>query len=841
MSSSSSSKPGSEVSTTSSSSPNHSRMKYTLERKWLLLKNFQEQDQNYIYFAAQNKIPRQTFKRWIDEADTIEEKVQHFPARRFRSRESTRPELDRILIAWYNDMRTNNKTYPITRALLLDKAVHFQKLLDHLADGIPIQQADVGTTERTEEPEDNSKLFEPSDILDEDLQKYIPPPEASDLQTTNSIAPTQSDNQTQSLPHYESSKTCSSVELHQKASPGRGIINHYNKCYAIAIIQQLHKIAEFREIIISAELEHLSQTGPVKVCIKLKQLFQALDDIHNKHPAMMEDFFNIFIQETEGMFMPGVQADASEFLFVLLDILTDDIMPATVSHPIHDLFYYTSIQQYICPAGHVLEEQQVSRIFPLPLGEGETLEATLFKLKYGDVMRTYKCSKCHNQNYRDRAISRTIYLRNPQILIFQLQRFGIKNPITLTKKQTFLSFPIDTPLYMKPFSKSALASEEAGFTGVPLYQMICTGLKMWGVHNNFIQLLPPSLPSSSSSTNTQLSQSTPLPSSQTQTLMTLPAPDSPAVVDLDEYDEFGDQITQSQRTTTSYSLRLRSGRQPEEYARLDSGLSANSLVVHTHLTPSQPPPPDNDEREGLYKLIGVVAHIGPYGSGHYISYIRNDPSKKNTWLLYNDTHVSATWHGTLPKELFGLKRQSSTSVYAEERKFAYILFYRQIEPASSPLTQDGVSDADSESDQIEESMPLTTSSSSSSSSSVSLAISSLQDTPAKPLLAGASGGHSEPPAEVCFLSIDKTVSFSFSRRRKTLSRLLRVFHMLSQWSMIGLRMKGGQRMIRVGMKEGQRMIRVRMKEGQRMIRVRMKEGQRMMGFSLQYYSPIHLV
>ena len=129
-------------------------MKYTLERKWLLLKNFQEQRQNYILLCGTKENTATTVKRWIDEADTIEEKVQHIPARRFRSRESTRPELDRIQIAWYNDMRTNNKTYPIAPALLLNKALHFQKSLDHLADGIPIQQADVLTTERTNKPED---------------------------------------------------------------------------------------------------------------------------------------------------------------------------------------------------------------------------------------------------------------------------------------------------------------------------------------------------------------------------------------------------------------------------------------------------------------------------------------------------------------------------------------------------------------------------------------------------------------------------------------------------------------------------------------------------------------
>ena len=785
MSSSSSSKTESEQHTTPSSTSNNTRMKYTIERKWMLVKDFKEQDKNYIQFASENKIPRQTFKRWIDEADRIEDKVQHFPARRFRTRESTRPELDRILIAWYNDMRTNNRTYPITRALILDKAIHFQKILDHLTDNRPIQAADSSPADQTDELEDNAKLFEPSDILDEDLQKYVPPPQTSSDLPAAATEPTQTESQTQTTPNYSVTRIPPSGQLHKPSHPGRGIINHYNKCYAIAIIQQLHNIAEFREIILSADVEHLPESDPVKVCLKLKRLFQDLDDIHNPKPATIEDFFNTFSEATEGLFMPGVQADAAEFLLTLLDLLTDDIMPAAVSHPIHDLFYYTMVQQYICPAGHILEELQVSRLFPIPLAEGETLEATLFKLKYGDVMRTYRCSKCHNQSYRDRAISRTLYIRNPKILIFHLQRFGLKNrTTTVTKKYNYLLFPVDTPLFMKPFSKAALASEEATITGVSLYQMICTGLKMWGVHNQFIPLLPPSLPSSSPTQRIQHAELSQSGASHIQPLTTLPTPPS-AVVNLDDYDDFGDQITQSQRANTTYSLRLRSGRDPEEYARLDSGLPGESSVIHSPATPSPTLPVDDDESEGMYTLIGVVAHIGPYGSGHYTSYIRKNPAHKNSWIRYNDTQVSTTWHGLLPKELFGLKRQSAGAVYADERKVAYLLFYKQTEMGSLPFTPDVVSDADTESDQMDEQRQTSSSSSSSSSSSLSPAPLTVSDSSIGQSPKKASGGESNPPAEVCFCFIDKAVSFLFYRNRsKSLRCLLRVSLGLPQQSPI---------------------------------------------------------
>ena len=162
----------------------------------------------------------------------------------------------------------------------------------------------MGLLLQTTELEDNSKLFEPSDILDEDLQKYVPPSQTeTDLESNKKLEPTELINQPQPLTTSKSSKPCSSIAsitLHKQSSPGRGIINHYNKCYAIAIIQQLPTIDAFREIVLSAELEDLPQVGPVKVCIKLKQLFQALDDFRNKHPAMIEDFFSAYVEVADG-------------------------------------------------------------------------------------------------------------------------------------------------------------------------------------------------------------------------------------------------------------------------------------------------------------------------------------------------------------------------------------------------------------------------------------------------------------------------------------------------------------------------------------------------------------
>ena len=49
-----------------------------------------------------------------------------------KSRTSTRPELDNILYLWYLDLIHVAPTYPITKNVLLNQAVYFQKLLDDL-------------------------------------------------------------------------------------------------------------------------------------------------------------------------------------------------------------------------------------------------------------------------------------------------------------------------------------------------------------------------------------------------------------------------------------------------------------------------------------------------------------------------------------------------------------------------------------------------------------------------------------------------------------------------------------------------------------------------------------
>ena len=68
---------------------------------------------------------------------------------------------------------------------------------------------------------------------------------------------------------------------------------------------------------------------------------------------------------------------------------------------------------------------------------------------------------------------------------------------------------------------------------------------------------------------------------------------------------------------------------------------------------------DNNNKY-IYRLYGVVCHMGDCNSGHYVSYCKN--INDNQWFLYNDSHVS-------PIDMN----------IVENNKYAYILFYEFVE------------------------------------------------------------------------------------------------------------------------------------------------------------------
>ena len=52
-----------------------------------------------------------------------------------------------------------------------------------------------------------------------------------------------------------------------------------------------------------------------------------------------------------------------------------------------------------------------------------------------------------------------------------------------------------------------------------------------------------------------------------------------------------------------------------------------------------------------YKLLAVLSHVGHFGSGHYVSYVR--PVGRSQWIEFDDTRVSAVAERVAVRGQFG--------------------------------------------------------------------------------------------------------------------------------------------------------------------------------------------
>lgn len=201
-----------------------------------------------------------------------------------KSRTSTRPELDNILYSWYLDLIHVAPTYPITKNVLLNQAVYFQKLLDDLvndnSNDLPISTEANSLSliwpNKTEEV-----LFDESELLEEEST-------ISDTKTSQSFSiPCISqylvrENTTSTVPLQEiSTLTDKKIIAHNNSisKPSdslKGMINHNNRCYMIAVLQQLSSIKSFRDQVLATDLPEGSSSKNLSVLSEFKHLILEL-------------------------------------------------------------------------------------------------------------------------------------------------------------------------------------------------------------------------------------------------------------------------------------------------------------------------------------------------------------------------------------------------------------------------------------------------------------------------------------------------------------------------------------------------------------------------------------
>lgn len=81
---------------------------------------------------------------------------------------------------------------------------------------------------------------------------------------------------------------------------------------------------------------------------------------------------------------------------------------------------------------------------------------------------------------------------------------------------------------------------------------------------------------------------------------------------------------------------------------------------------SAPAPPQ-------YKLLAVLSHVGHFGSGHYVSYVR--PVGLSQWLEFDDTRVSAVAERVAVRGQFGGRHSPCHDARFGAAPNAYMLVY----------------------------------------------------------------------------------------------------------------------------------------------------------------------
>lgn len=91
-----------------------------------------------------------------------------------------------------------------------------------------------------------------------------------------------------------------------------------------------------------------------------------------------------------------------------------------------------------------------------------------------------------------------------------------------------------------------------------------------------------------------------------------------------------------------------------------------ALQLKRFMASEQAPPP-------RYKLLAVLSHVGHFGSGHYVSYVR--PVGRSQWLEFDDTRVTAVAERVAVRGQFGGRHSPSHDARFGAAPNAYMLVY----------------------------------------------------------------------------------------------------------------------------------------------------------------------
>lgn len=246
----------------------------------------------------------------------------------------------------------------------------------------------------------------------------------------------------------------------------RGIINIGNTCYLNTILQCLFYLEPFTKCILETNFK-----VDATVCLQLQNIFQ---EMHKGISILKPISFIRYLHEKIKHFNILQQNDANEFLFLLLDVISNEVIfdnskpmldkletikyNSTAYHqhkkkmdihwcynigraysPFTHMFAGQSITQIVCKdCDKIWHTSEIYQDISIAI-HGTTIEDCLEHHFHDTILDDWKCDQCKKGQ---KSIKTTMLWRTPRILIISLKRFVFSNVYsTFTKDNSSVHIP----------------------------------------------------------------------------------------------------------------------------------------------------------------------------------------------------------------------------------------------------------------------------------------------------------------------------------------------------------------------------------------------------------------
>ena len=651
----------------------NSKQPYTPAKRqfWLQLYH-KEKFKSIAEFTRRYPIKRRTMSDWLRDEEKWKAAGDHFSLDKARLRESKRPELDKMLWTWFQDVKEREANFPLSKSILVGKAREFSVLIKNPA---LLQSYKETKQEPPQEEvlEGSPALFTREDFLDHDYEDQL---EISQAQ--------------------EQGPTTSTTERKPPVSERRyrGLMNANLNCYANAVIQSFYMNQYIKKVIETAppfdeteqpverfqgeellteEEKQYKKKLTEKMRLDLHLLFSVLDDSFDLSLAAdPQDILDDYRDDQKQPLNQNIQHDAGEFMSQLITNLDGP------GSPIRRALSTKYCEQIVCPQNHIHNRIAYFLDWKCSLNDIVSLQEALKDMVAGEKIDEYFCPECQ-YHYYQRAMKRTMIEALPSVWIVSPNRFKYKND-TLSKDYSEFSFPLDQSISLRPFLHSTIAEKEKCipnlFTHLETVRFTTTYMKR-------IERAPHLfIPDDGDNVN-----------------------DSQAEAQQNQESEvfvFGRSLRSVKGREASYYAKMNAGSQyPAASSSINSSSSTSAKETPLYEELPSPEKPEatmcteEEEAEFSYHISGIIAHKGTPQSGHYISFIRQSDTPYD-WLQFDDRSVKRVPGNTLPPSLFGRKKQTKWNPSMAQQFSAYILFF------SRGLSPDYASEPKEVSEQIQD-------------------------------------------------------------------------------------------------------------------------------------------